>query len=68
MKKAYNTALAMLSASAMDFVKNVYGDLDEFLTAKIEEAVRVQKQSEPLLLSEVPALPWAIFESSEEAE
>lgn len=68
LKRAYNTALAMLSASAMDFVKSVYGDFEKYLTAKLEESVRVQKQSEPLLISEAPAVPWAIFESSEETE
>ena len=68
LKMAYDTALAMLSTSAIDFVENVYGDLYKFLTAKIEENVRVQKMNEPLLISEASAVPWAIFESSEETE
>lgn len=68
LKRAYRTAISMLSISAMDFVRDVYGSLDKYLTAKIEETVRVQKQSEPLLISEAPAVPWAIFESSEETE
>ena len=50
LNKAKNTALSILSPAAAQFVSEVYGDLNSFLVAKIEEAVRVQKTSAGVLL------------------
>ena len=47
--KAYNTAIAIISPAALDFVTEAYGDLEEYLTAKIEETVRNQKQTATLV-------------------
>lgn len=41
---AIETALSILSPAAQQFISEVYGDLMVYLTAKIEETVRVQKQ------------------------
>lgn len=49
--KAKNTAIAIISPAAAEFINEVYGDLETYLTAKIEEAVRVQKTESPVLLS-----------------
>ena len=53
LNKAKATALAILSPAAAQFIAEVYGDLGSFLTAKIEEAVRVQKTSQGILLPAV---------------
>lgn len=53
LNKAKDTALAILSPAAAQFIAEVYGDLGSFLTAKIEEAVRVQKTSQGILLPAV---------------
>ena len=53
LQKAKNTALSILSPAAAQFIANVYGDLNEYLTAKIEETVRVQKTEQGLLLPAV---------------
>ena len=50
LNKAKDTALSILSPAAAQFVSEVYGDLNGFLVAKIEEAVRVQKTSTGVLL------------------
>ena len=50
LNKAKDTALSILSPAAAQFVSEVYGDLNGFLVAKIEEAVRVQKTSAGVLL------------------
>lgn len=43
LQKALDTAKASLSGSAVQFINEVYGDLTEYLTPKIEAAVRAQK-------------------------
>jgi len=53
LQKAKNTALSILSPAAAQFIADVYGDLNEYLTAKIEETVRVQKTEQGLLLPAV---------------
>lgn len=50
LNKAKDTALSILSPAAAQFASEVYGDLNSFLVAKIEEAVRVQKTSAGVLL------------------
>ena len=59
LNKAKDTALSILSPAAAQFISEVYGDLNGFLVAKIEEAVRVQKNSEGVLLP-------AILDTTEE--
>lgn len=49
--RAKNTTLAILSVEAKEFITAAYDDLDTYLTAKIEEAVRVQKND--YLIAEV---------------
>ena len=60
LEKAKVTALAIISPAAAEFIKEVYGDLENYLTAKIEETVRVQKNEAPLLIS----APIATLEST----
>jgi len=48
--KAKDTALSILSPAAAQFIVEVYGDLNNYLTAKIEETVRVQKTETAVLL------------------
>lgn len=60
LEKAKDTALAIISPAAAEFIKEVYGDLENYLTAKIEETVRVQKNETPLLIS----APIATLEST----
>lgn len=43
--KSIDTAMSVISPAAAQFAAEVYGDLEEFLIAKIEEAVRMQKQN-----------------------
>jgi hypothetical protein len=62
LEKAKNTAVAIISPAAAEFITEVYGDLEMYLTAKIEEAVRVQKTEAPALLS----APVATLESTAE--
>lgn len=62
LEKAKDTALAIISPAAAEFIKEVYGDLENYLTAKIEETVRVQKNETPLLVS----APVATLESTAE--
>lgn len=51
LQMAKDTVIAVLSPAAIEFIKEVYGDLETYLTAKIEEAVRVQKNNTAILLS-----------------
>ena len=51
LQMAKDTVIAVLSPAAIEFIKEVYGDLETYLTAKIEEAVRVQKNNTAFLLS-----------------
>lgn len=53
LNKAKDTALSILSPAAVQFISEVYGDLNNFLVAKIEETVRVQKTSQGILLPAV---------------
>ena len=41
---AINTAISIISPAAKEFIAEVYGDLVNYLTAKVEEQVRLQKQ------------------------
>ena len=50
LNKAKDTALAVLSPAAVQFIADVYGDLNAYLIAKIEETVRVQKTEQGVLL------------------
>lgn len=50
LSKAKDTALSILSPAAAQFIVEVYGDLNTYLTAKIEETVRVQKTETAVLL------------------
>jgi len=50
LSKAKDTALSILSPAAAQFIVEVYGDLNNYLTAKIEETVRVQKTETAVLL------------------
>lgn len=62
LERAKNTALSIMSEEAKTFIVTAYGDLTTFLTAKIEEKVRVQKTETPALLS----APVATLESTAE--
>ena len=42
-EQAYNVAVAALSQSTKDFIEENYGSIKDFLTAKIEAQVRMQK-------------------------
>lgn len=58
LNKAKETALSIISPAATDFIEEVYGDLDVFMEAKIEEAVRVQKtESAPVQTINVAVAP-----------
>lgn len=45
---ALNAALAAISPSAKEFIEQMYGDLVEYLTTRIEAEVRKQKQEAPI--------------------
>lgn len=49
LERTYKTAMAIISPAALAFVTDVYGDLEGYLTAKIEETVRNQKQTATLV-------------------
>ena len=53
LNKAKDTALAIMTPAARDFLNNLYGDANKYLEAKIEEAVKVQKNSEGILIPAV---------------
>lgn len=42
-KKSYETAVAIMTTEAKDFIAKAYGSLDEWLAAQIEAAVKVNK-------------------------
>lgn len=44
MKRSLTTALKSISPEAIEFIQNVYGDVEPYLTAKIEAAVREQRK------------------------
>ena len=45
---ALNAALAAISPAAKEFIEQMYGDLVEYLTTRIEAEVRKQKQTAPV--------------------
>lgn len=52
--KSIETAEAILSPAALEFIDNVYGDFVEYVTPKIEAEVRKQKLEAPLaVVSEI---------------
>ncbi|MGN0518050.1 MAG: hypothetical protein ACI4II_04940 [Acutalibacteraceae bacterium] len=55
LNRAMNTAVAIMSAEAKEFIITAYGDLNNYLTAKIEENVRLQK-------SDIASLASAVIE------
>ncbi len=55
LNRAMNTAIAIMSAEAKEFIVSAYGDLTTYLTAKIEENVRLQK-------SDIASLASAVIE------
>lgn len=42
-QKSYETALSIMSAEARDLIDELYGDIQTWLTAKIEAAVKQEK-------------------------
>jgi hypothetical protein len=42
-QKSYDTAMKIMTQEAKDFISSAYGSLTEWLTLKIEEQVKVQK-------------------------
>lgn len=59
LQKSKDTALAILSPAAAEFIARVYGDINTYLTAKIEETVRTQKTSIGTLLPAVGVIETA---------
>lgn len=53
LEKAKNIALSIISPVALDFLEDVYEDIDEMLTAKIEENVRSQKYIAPIVAESI---------------
>lgn len=54
LQKSIETAKAILSPAALEFIDNVYGDFVEFVTPKIEAEVRRQKLEAPAeIVSEI---------------
>lgn len=51
LQKSIETAKAILSPAALEFIDNVYGDFVEYVTPKIEAEVRKQKLDTPVELS-----------------
>lgn len=43
-EEAYNTTIETLSSAAIDYIMETFGDLQKYLTVKIEEQVRWEKQ------------------------
>ena len=54
-KKALTACLASISPAAREFIENVYGDIVEYLTTKIEAEVRKQKLEAPATIA-LPAI------------
>ena len=50
---AVNTALALLTEEARNFLAEAYGDLNDYLVSKIEAEVRRQKNDDPATVSTV---------------
>lgn len=50
-KKALESALASISPSAKAFIEQMYGDINEYLSTRIEAEVRKQKQEAPVEIS-----------------
>lgn len=42
-KKTYNAVMSILTKEAKDYLANIYGDLDAFITNKIEAEVKITK-------------------------
>lgn len=51
LQKSIETAKAILSPAALEFIDSVYGDFVEYVTPKIEAEVRKQKLDAPVELS-----------------
>lgn len=49
LNKAKATALAILSPAATEFITDLYGDVNVYIEAKIEETVKMQKQNGPAI-------------------
>lgn len=47
-RRALESALAAISPAAQAFIEQMYGDINEYLTTRIEAEVRKQKQEAPL--------------------
>ena len=54
-QKALTSALAAISPAAKQFIEQMYGDVIEYLTTKIEAEVRSQKLDQPLTVA-LPAI------------
>lgn len=52
LSKAEKAALSLLSPAAFDFFVETYGSVTHYLTAKIEEQVKLQKDGGAMLISE----------------
>ncbi len=52
LKKSLDKAVSLLSYSTLNILTEIYGNLDEYLTSKIEAEVRAQKNAAPFLLGE----------------
>jgi hypothetical protein len=44
--RAKEAALSYMTADAKEFINNSYGDLERFITGKLEEAVRRHKMAD----------------------
>lgn len=54
LRKSIETAKAILSPAALEFIDNIYGDFVEYVTPKIEAEVRKQKIEAPVaVVSEI---------------
>lgn len=56
LNKARETAISLLSPAAANFIYEVYGDINEYLTVKIEETVRDQKVSVGTIMTGIGVL------------
>lgn len=59
LQKAKDTALSLLSPAAASFIYEVYGDINDYLTVKIEETVRMQKISVGTVLTGIGVIDSA---------
>ncbi len=53
LQKSLDKTTSLLSQSARSVLSEIYGDLNAYLTSRIEAEVRTQKRSEPVLIGEV---------------